>query len=84
MVVVLVMSFKTVRLKGDQKFSASSALAADPALPAELPNYTHRYVLKGYVNTEGVYMDWDIQSFYQVKFLWKTYPKLVALSPYLR
>ena len=59
MVVILAMSFKTVWLQGDQKFSASSALAADPALAGGLPNYTHLYVLNGYVNTEGVYMDWD-------------------------
>ena len=63
------MSFKTVQLKGDQKFSASPALAADPA---ELPNYTHRYVSKGYVNTEGIYMDWDSElSSSEVGQLWK-------------
>ena len=70
MVVVLAMSFKTVRLKEDQKFSASPALAADPALAAELPNYTHLYVLKGYANTMSRWI--GIRSFYQVKFLWKT------------
>ena len=89
MVVILAMSFKTVRLQGDQKFSASSALATDPALAAGLPNYTHRYVLNGYVNTEGVYMDWDSELLSSELSLENsrndklvTYPKLAALSRY--
>ena len=77
------------RLKGDQKFFASPALAADPALAAVLPNCTRPYVLNGYVNTEGVYIDWDwellsseisLENSGNDKLV--TYPKLVALSRY--